>query len=618
MRTKRRLTSKTSSRGHENYGLVGMRIEDYAIIGDTETAALVGRDGAIDWLCFPRFDSAACFAALLGTADNGRWLMAPRGEVRRSSRRYRPDSLVLEHEVETDDGVVRIVDCMPIGGPSRGVVRVVEGVRGRVAMHTELRVRYDYGSVVPWVRRLDGRLHLVSGPNAVVLDSPIELQGKDLASVADFEVAAGERVPFVLAWHPSYRDVPPFVDALATIGMTDAWWQAWASQCTQVGPDRDAVVRSLITLKALTYAPSGGIVAAVTTSLPECLGGSRNWDYRFCWLRDATFTLECMVRAGYRDEARAWRDWLLRAAAGDPAKLQILYGLGGEPRVEERTLDWLQGYAGSRPVRVGNAAVGQMQLDVYGETIDMLHQARRMGLPAQEAFWAFERSVLGWLEEHWHLPDEGLWEVRGARQHFTHSKVMAWVAFDRAVKSVERFGLGGPVDRWRAIREQIRADVCGHGFNASLGSFTQAYGSDCLDASALLIPIVGFLPPDDPRVLGTIAAIERDLMHDGFVLRYRTGPRKSNDGLLGREGAFLACSFWLVDALVLAGRRSDARRLFDRILAVRNDVGLLSEEYDPRAQRLVGNFPQAFSHVGLVNSARNLADDAPAESRRNT
>jgi GH15 family glucan-1,4-alpha-glucosidase len=595
-----------------------MRIEDYAIIGDTETAALVGRDGAIDWLCFPRFDSAACFAALLGTSDNGRWLMAPRGEVRRSSRRYRSDSLVLEHEVETDDGVVRIVDCMSIGGPSRGVVRVVEGVRGRVAMHTELRVRYDYGNVVPWVRRVDGRLHLVSGPNALVLDSPIELRGRELASVADFEVAAGERVPFVLSWYSSFLEVPAPIDAVEAIATTDAWWRVWVSRCTQGGPDRDAVVRSLITLKALTYTPSGGIVAAATTSLPEQLGGARNWDYRFCWLRDATFTLECMAKAGYRDEACAWRDWLLRAAAGDPAKLQILYGLGGEPRVEERTLDWLQGYEGSLPVRVGNAAVGQVQLDVYGETIDMLHQARRMGLPAQAAFWDFERSVMGWLEEHWHLPDEGLWEVRGARRQFTHSKVMAWVAFDRAVKSVERFGLEGPAERWRGIRDRIHADVCAQGFHPTVGAFTQAYGSEQLDASTLLIPIVGFLPPHDPRVIGTIAAIERDLMDDGFVLRYRTEDARNVDGLRGREGAFLACSFWLVDALVLAGRRADARVLFDRILAVRNDVGLLAEEYDPRACRLVGNFPQAFSHVGLVNSARNLADDEPAESRRNT
>ncbi len=596
-----------------------MRIEDYAIIGDTETAALVGRTGSIDWLCFPRFDSRACFAALLGTRENGRWLIAPRGEVRSSRRSYRSDSLVLEHEFRTEEGVARIIDCMPVRGHRPEIVRVVQGVRGRVPMRTELLVRYDYGNVVPWAHRLDGRLHLVSGPDALVLASPIELHGEQMASVAEFEVSAGDQVPFALTWYPSYREPPGSSDVLEAVAATEAWWCDWASRCTLGGPDRDAVVRSLITLKALTYAPSGGLVAAPTTSLPESLGGSRNWDYRCCWLRDATFTLECMVQAGYRDEARAWRDWLLRAAAGAPEKLQIMYGIAGERRLDEQTLEWLGGYEGSQPVRVGNAAAGQLQLDVYGETIDMLHQARRAGLRPNPAFWNFERSIFEWLEEHWSDPDEGLWEVRAERQHFTHSKVMTWVAFDRAVKGVERFGFEGPVERWRGIRDRIHADVCARGFHPTVGSFTQTYGSDSLDASVLLIPIVGFLPPNDPRVLGTIRAIERDLVEDGFVLRYRTKPDGNVDGLRGREGAFLACSFWLVDALVLAGRRDDARNLFERVLAIRNDVGLLSEEYDSGSRRLVGNFPQAFSHVGLVNSARNLVEKhGPAARRRNT
>ncbi len=596
-----------------------MRIEDYAIIGDTETAALVGRNGSIDWLCFPRFDSRACFAALLGTRENGRWLIAPRGEVCSTRRCYRSDSLVLEQEFRTEEGIARIIDCMPVRGHRPELVRVVQGVTGCVPMRTELLVRYDYGNVVPWAHRLDGRLHFVSGPDALVLASPIELHGEHMASVAEFEVSAGDQVPFVLTWYPSYREPPRSSDVLEAVAATEAWWCDWASRCTLGGPDRDAVVRSLITLKALTYAPSGGLVAAATTSLPESLGGSRNWDYRCCWLRDATFTLECMVQAGYRDEARAWRDWLLRAAAGDPEKLQIMYGIAGERRLDERTLDWLGGYEGSQPIRVGNAAAGQLQLDVYGETIDMLHQARRAGLRPNPAFWDFERSIFDWLEKHWSEPDEGLWEVRAERQHFTHSKVMTWVAFDRAVKGIERFGFEGPVERWRSIRDRIHADVCARGFHPSIGSFTQTYGSDSLDASVLLIPIVGFLPPSDPRVLGTIRAIERDLVENGFVLRYRTNTDGNIDGLCGREGAFLACSFWLVDALVLAGRRDDARRLFDRVLAIRNDVGLLSEEYDIRARRLVGNFPQAFSHVGLVNSARNLMEKhGPAATRRST
>ena len=596
-----------------------MRIEDYALIGDLHTAALVGNDGSIDWLCLPRFDSGACFAALLGTPEHGRWQLAPVAPIERVVRRYRPDSLVLETELHTADGVVQLVDFMPLRNEFPALVRIVEGVSGHVAMRMELTIRFDYGRVVPWVRQLDGRLHAIAGPDALVLQTSIPTRGEQMRTVADFAIGVGDRVPFCLSWHQSHRPAPDGLDPLVALESTDVWWREWAGRCKVGGDDRDATVRSLITLKALTYAPTGGIVAAPTTSLPETLGGERNWDYRYCWLRDATLTLFSMLHAGYVEEATAWRDWLLRAVAGDPAQLQIMYGPAGERRLEERTLDWLPGYEGSRPVRIGNAAVNQLQLDVYGEVVDALHQARRAGIPADEASWALERSLLDWLESGWRQPDEGIWEVRGPRRHFTHSKVMAWVAMDRAVKSVEQQACKGAVDKWRRARAEIHAEVCAQGYDATVGAFTQSFGDKALDASTLLIPTVGFLPVDDPRVAGTIAAIERDLMRDGFVLRYlRKEEQHHVDGLHGKEGAFLACSFWLVDALAACGRRDDARALFDRLLAIRNDVGLLAEEYDVDRKRLVGNFPQAFSHVALVNSALELANHRGPASRRRT
>jgi GH15 family glucan-1,4-alpha-glucosidase len=599
-----------------------MRIEDYAVIGDTHSAALVGRNGSIDWLCLPRFDSAACFAALLGEPRHGRWLLSPEGDVTRSERRYRPDSLVLETELQTAEGVVRLVDCMPIRAKYPDVVRIVEGVRGRVPMRMELAIRFDYGDVVPWVQTIDRRLRAVAGPDALVLTTPVEMRPHEETTVASFVVGEGERIPFVLSWHPSHEPPPDPTDPHAAVAETDAWWRAWASRCKDRGPHRDAIVRSLITLKALTYAPTGAIVASATTSLPEAIGGGRNWDYRYSWLRDATFILYALMHAGYREEAAAWRDWLLRAVAGDPAKMQIMYGVAGERHLDERTIDTLPGYEGSTPVRIGNAAASQVQLDVYGEVVDALYQARRLGLPHDPAMWDVERLLCDWLETGWSQPDQGLWEVRGPRRHFTHSKVMTWVAFDRAIKSVERQGLSGPSDRWRALRDTIHRDVCAQGFDASLGSFTQSYGSKLLDASLLLIPAVGFLPAHDPRVMGTIAAIERDLLRDGFVMRYRTEGTEGAvgmDGLPGGEGAFLACSFWLVDAYVLTGRHEEAHALFERLLALRNDVGLLSEEYDAKHARLVGNFPQAFSHIALVNSARNLASESgPAHHRWST
>jgi GH15 family glucan-1,4-alpha-glucosidase len=594
-----------------------VRIEDYAIVGDTQTLALISRDGSVDWLCFPRPDSGACFAALLGTPEHGRWRIAPAGVARAIRRRYIDDTLVLETEVDTADGTVRIIDYMPIRGRAPDIVRIVEGVRGRVPIDMELTIRFDYGVVVPWVRRIDGRLHAVAGPDALVLATPVKLEGKHLTTVAAFAVEPGDRVPFVLTWYPSYEEPPPSPDPFESLDDTIDFWTDWSGQSKVTGPYRDAVVRSLITLKALTYQPSGGIVAAGTTSLPEDIGGVRNWDYRYCWLRDATFTLQAMLHAGYRDEAKAWRDWLLRAVAGDPSKLQIMYGVIGERRLDERELPWLPGYEGSKPVRVGNAAAGQLQLDVYGEVIDMLYEARMNGIDPEHASWNLERTVLDWIEAHWPEPDEGIWETRGGRQHFTYSKVMVWAAFDRAVKTVERFNAPGPVDKWRAIRDRVHADVCTHGFDANRNTFTQAYGSSELDASLLLIPHVGFLPPRDPRVLGTIAAIEHGLVESGFVMRYQTGQSHNLDGLAGFDNPFLACSFWLVDALALSGRRPDAIALFEQLLAIRNDVGLLSEEYDTRRMRQVGNFPQAFSHVSLINSARNLheAETGPAAQR---
>jgi GH15 family glucan-1,4-alpha-glucosidase len=593
------------------------RIEDYALVGDLQTAALVGRTGSVDWLPFPRFDSSSCFGALLGGREHGRWLVAPTSGGPATDRRYREGTLVLESEWRTRDGTVRLIDFMPQRETMPDIVRIVEGVDGAVEMRTELVLRLDYGSVVPWMRRLDERSLLgVGGPDALLLRTPIDLQPDGMTHTARFTVRAGERVPFTLTWFPSHERLPKVVDAERALADTERLWHQWISACGYEGGYGEAVHRSLIVLKALTYAPTGGIVAAPTTSLPERIGGERNWDYRFCWLRDATFTLYALLNAGFTQEAGAWRDWLLRSVAGDPSKVQILYGVGGQRRVPEFELPWLPGYAGSSPVRIGNAAHEQFQLDVYGEVMDVLHQARLHGLDPSDHAWSLQRTLLDFLESAWDRPDEGIWEVRGPRRHFVHSKVLAWVAFDRAVQGAERLGLDGPVDRWRRLRQEIHEEVCREGFNAELGSFTQSYGSSELDASTLLIPILGFLPPDDPRVVGTVDAVQRHLTRDGFVERYRTQARNEVDGLSGGEGVFLPCSFWLVDALLLTGRRAEAERLFEELLGIRNDLGLLSEEYDPSEKRLLGNFPQAFTHVGLVNSAYNLSQaDSPHRQR---
>ena len=590
-------------------------LEDYALIGDCETAALVSRSGSIDWLCWPRFDSGACFAALLGTPEHGRWLIDVSGADARRTRHYRENTLILETRLETADGAVTIVDFMPPRGRNSDVVRLVRGDRGRVRLHTELILRFDYGRAVPWVSRLeDGTLRAIAGPDMVTLRTPVELRGEGLTTRAEFEVAEGSVVPFVLTHGQSHRRPPQAIDPDAALRQTERFWREWVAKNPSDGEWSDAVTRSLITLKALTYAPTGGMVAAPTTSLPEALGGSRNWDYRYCWLRDATLTLLAFMNAGYFEEACAWRDWLLRAAAGAPSQLQIMYGLAGERRLTEYEVPWLPGYEGSAPVRIGNAAHGQLQLDVFGEVMDALHQARRGGLQSREEDWAFQRAMLEHLSSIWHQPDEGLWEVRADRRHFTHSKVMAWVAFDRGIRAAETFGFKGPIDRWRRTRQAIHEDVCTRGFDPEIGSFVQSYGSKALDASLLLILTVGFLPPDDSRVRGTVDAVERRLFVDGFLRRY--DPAASDDGLPGREGAFLACAFWLADAYVLLGRVDDARRLFGRLLELRNDVGLLAEEYDTDAHRLVGNYPQAFSHIALVNTAHNLSLAAkPAEQR---
>ena len=590
------------------------RIEDYALIGDCETAALVGRDGSLDWLCWPRFDSSACFA-LLGGPEHGRWLIAPVDGAARTSRAYRPDTLVLDTRFETADGAVMLTDLMPLRGAKSDIVRRVTGLEGRVRMRVELVARFDYGRTVPWVSRLgDGSLRLIAGPNMLVLRTTVPLRGEDLATVGEFVVAAGETVDFVLTYGESHLPLPEPVDAAESIADTEAFWTGWAARCTASGRWSEAVTRSLITLKALTYRPTGGIVAAATTLLPEQVGGERNWDYRFCWLRDATFTLQSLMEGGFYDEAEAWRDWLVRAVAGNPAQVQIMYGLGGERDLTERTLPWLPGYEGSAPVRQGNAASGQVQLDVYGEVADALHVARKGGLPPSEPAWALERALTEHLEGIWTQPDEGIWEVRGPRQRFTHSKVMCWVPFDRAVKAVEMSGLDNPADRWRAARDRVHAEVCEHGWDAAQGCFVQAYGSGVVDASLLLMPLVGFLPADDPRMLGTVAVIQERLSVDGLLLRHDTSA--GHDGLPPGEGAFLACSFWLADNLVLQGRRTEAEAIFERLLGLRNDVGLLAEEYDPHAGRMLGNFPQAFSHVALVNTALNLTRQAgPAEYR---
>jgi GH15 family glucan-1,4-alpha-glucosidase len=583
-------------------------IEDYGLIGDLQTAALVSRDGAIDWLCLPRFDSGALFAALLGDAENGHWTIQPAGEFRSTGRRYRDDTLVLETELETDGGAVRLVDFMPPRDTQPDLVRIVEGIRGRVEMRMELVIRFDYGSIVPWVRNLDGTLVAIAGPDAVLLRTPVEHEGRDLRTVASFTVAEGDRVPFVLRWFPSNESRPDPVHPEEALSTTIAFWEKWAAQCTYDGRWRDAVLRSVLTLKALTYAPTGGIVAAPTTSLPEWLGGVRNWDYRYCWLRDATLTLLALIRAGYADEASAWRDWLLRAIAGSPDDLQIMYGVAGERRLTEIELTWLAGYEGSRPVRIGNGASEQLQLDVYGEVVDALYQSRRQGIPASDAAWKLTHKVIDWLESGWREPDEGIWEVRGPRRHFTHSKVMAWVAFDRAVKTIQRFERNGPLDRWKAARTAIRAEVLREGYNAERGTFTQYFGSDRLDASCLLIPLVGFLPATDERVVGTVRAIEKELLRDGFVERYLADEENADvDGLPPGEGAFLPCSFWLAAVLHQQGRHREARDLYERLLGLRNDLGLISEEYDPERGRLVGNFPQAFTHIGIVETAFTLS-----------
>ena len=598
--------------------LPARRIEDYALIGDCETAALVGRNGSIDWLCWPRFDSAACFAALLGTPEHGRWLVTPKDERARVTRKYRGDTLILETTFETDTGTVVLTDFMPMRGTNSDLVRIVRGVRGVVEMTTELIFRFSYGSIVPWVSRLDdGSLRVIAGPDMVVLRSKVSLHGSGLTTVGDFTVAEGESISFTLTWGPSHQPPAPGVEPFEALAETERFWTTWASRCTYRGDFRDAVLRSLLTLKALTYAPTGGIVAAPTTSLPEAIGGERNWDYRFCWLRDATLTLLALMDAGYFEEAAAWRDWLVRAAAGSPEQAQIMYGLGGERHLLEWEVDWLPGYANSKPVRVGNAAHAQFQLDVYGEVMDALHQARLGGIVDTAEAWQLQRSLANHVERVWAEPDQGLWEVRSGAQHFTHSKVMAWVALDRAIKAVERQGLRGPVERWRETRARIHDEVCTRGFDASQGCFVQAYGSPNLDASLLLIPLVGFLPADDPRVVGTIRCIEQRLLVNGLVLRYDT--TQTNDGLPPGEGAFLACSFWLADAYVLLGRRDDARALYERLIALRNDVGLLAEEYNPHTRRFLGNFPQAFSHVALVSTGMNLeplaTSEHPAEQR---
>ncbi|MFJ2833311.1 glycoside hydrolase family 15 protein [Streptomyces sp. NPDC087263] len=581
------------------------RIEDYALIGDEQTAALVGRDGSIDWLCLPRFDSAACFAALLGDDEHGHWRIAPKGAGDCTRRAYRPDTLVLDTEWDTDEGSVRVTDVMPKRDGTPDLVRVIEGLSGRVTMRGLLRLRFDYGLVVPWMRRSDGHHVAVAGPDAMWLRSepPVRTWGKDFRTYSEFTVAEGEKVAFVLTWHPSHRPRPPLCDPYEALQTSVEEWQAWSARCHHGGPHRDIIMRSLITLKALTYAPTGGIVAAPTTSLPEELGGVRNWDYRYCWLRDSTLTLGALLTAGYHEEAEAWRDWLLRAVAGDPADLQIMYGLSGERRLPEYEIPWLPGFARSRPVRVGNDAVNQLQLDVYGEVIDSLSLARSSGMPVKPHMWRVQVALMEFLRTAWRQPDEGIWEVRGPRRNFVYSKVMAWVAADRAVHALEAYpNLDGDLDGWRAMRDEVHREVCERGFDPERNTFTQSYGSRELDSSALLIPRVGFLPYDDPRVIGTIDAVRDELGHSGFLRRYSV-EANDVDGLPGDEGTFLACSFWLAEALHLTGRTQEARELFQRLVSVANDVGLLAEEYDPLAGRQLGNFPQAFSHIGLVSAA---------------
>jgi len=580
-------------------------IEDYALIGDCHAAGLVGRNGSIDWLCLPHFDSRACFAALLGEPEHGRWLIAPAAEPREVQRRYRAGTLILETDFETDEGAVRIIDCMPMSDERWDVLRIVKGLRGNVPMRMELVIRFDYGSIVPWVRRCGDVLQATAGPDTLELRTPVAVRGQNLKTVAEFSVRAGRQLPFSLNYRSTYDEAQPAIRPQRALQSTQRIWRKWSGRCARQGQWHEAVERSLITLKALTYEPTGGIVAAPTTSLPEQPGGVRNWDYRYCWLRDATFTLNVLLLAGFHDEAKSWLEWLSRAVAGKPEDLQTLYSITGRRRLDEYELPWLPGYGGAAPVRVGNAASRQFQLDVYGEVMDTMHLARAAGLEPQPYTWRIQLALLGFLESHWQDPDEGIWEVRGPRRHFTHSKVMAWVAFDRAVKDVEAFGLEGPVARWRELRDQIHAQICARGFDARHNTFVQSYESPHLDASLLLIPQVGFLPAEDARVRGTVEAIERNLLVDGLVLRYSTGTNV--DALPPGEGVFLPCSFWLADCLVLTGRRAEGQALFERLLKRRNDLGLLAEEYDPTNRRLLGNFPQALTHMALINTARLLS-----------
>ncbi len=592
-----------------------LAIEDYALIGDCRTAALVGKDGGIDWLCLPRFDSPACFAALLGRAENGSWLLTPQHTQPQITRSYRSETLILETVFTTPDGQVAVIDAMATGREGSHIVRRVEGRRGRVPMRMHLKLRFDYGASTPWVTRDENREGIVAivGPDQVTVRGPVSMHGHKLATIAAFDVEAGQSVTFVLSHGPSHLPPPARFDGDAALAETEKTWREWSGRCKYKGRWKDAVVRSLIVLKALSYQPTGGIVAAPTTSLPEQLGGPRNWDYRFCWLRDATLTLMALMGGGYYAEAQAWGNWLHRSIAGNADEMQIMYGVGGERRLLEWEADWLVGYQGAKPVRIGNAASEQRQLDVYGEVMDAMHQGRAGGLEVPPTAWDLQVNLIEHLEAIWQQPDEGIWEVRGGRRQFVHSKVMAWVAFDRAVQDMEQYGLPGPIERWRKIRDDIHIEVCARGFSKATNSFAESYDSDELDASLLMIPIVGFLPPDDPRVTGTVAAIERELNADGFVLRYRT--EAGADGLPPGEGAFLPCSFWLADVYAQQGREPEAEALFERLLALRNDVGLLAEEYDPRVRRQVGNFPQAFSHLALVNTALNLHDESVAAQR---
>src|SRR3989440_1759369 len=593
------------------------KIEDYAFLSDTQTGALVSRDGCVDWLCLPRFDSGACFASLLGNTENGHWRFFPEEEVQTTRRRYRGNALILETELETKNGAVRLIDFMPPRGENPDLVRIVEGIRGEVSMEMDLIIRFDYGRTIPWVRKAHGGLEAIAGPNGLILRTPVKTEGKDLTSVAEFTVKKGERVPFVLTWFASHAEPPRAIHADHALRDTEKYWKKWTKRCNRKTSWDDAVISSLVVLKGLTFAPTGGIVAAATTSLPEEIGGVRNWDYRYCWLRDATLTLLALVGAGYQDEAKSWREWLLRAIAGSADQMQIMYGVRGERRLEEFELPWLSGYENSNPVRIGNAASTQFQLDVYGEVLGTMYRAHQAGIENRETDWRLQVALMDFLESNWNKPDEGIWEVRGGPKHFTHSKMMAWVAFDRAVRLVQECGCAaaGNVGRWRKIRDQIHAEVCARGFSPNKKAFTQYYGSDALDASLLMMPLAGFLPFTDKRVRGTIAAIERELMQDGFVLRYRP-EEEGVDGLPGREGVFLPCSFWMVSCLHGIGRKKEARELFERLLSVRNDLGLLSEEYEPRSKRQLGNFPQAFSHVSLINTAFDLSGHPTATKKR--